>query len=127
MSGTQESGAYLGGIGVMLEVSDVCLACGQVHDGRKFGLKHRRLRECPRVVTGSFPLVSIPSPPAEPPVKVPPVKSNSSRRARAGEPSPRADIILADPLPLGRPASRTGRSQSLGLPWLPPPDLGEVF
>jgi len=122
MSGTQESGAYLGGIGVMLGVSNVCAACGQVHDGRKFGLKHRAPRECPRVVMGRFPLVSIPSPSEEAPVKVSP-----ARRIRDSELLGNAGPFVADSLTIPRLASDYTRGRSLGVPWLPPPDLGEVF
>lgn len=127
MSGTQESGAYLGGIGVMLEVSDVCLACGQVHDGRRFGLKHRRLRECPRVVTGSFPLVSLPSLPEDIALTVPTASETSGRRARATESPKREALVTGDPVPTPRAAPEGARGRALGLPWLPPPDLGEVF
>jgi hypothetical protein len=122
MARTQESGAYLGGIGVMLDLSDVCPACGQTHDRRKFGLKHRALRECPRVVMGSFPLVSLPTPPEEPPVKVP-----TASRTRQSELSVSFDPLPAESLAVPRPSSDHTRSRSLGVPWLPPPDLGEVY
>jgi hypothetical protein len=106
----------------MLDLSDVCPACGQTHDRRKFGLKHRPPRECPRVVMGSFPLVSLPSPPEEASVKVPP-----TRRLRQSELSVSVNALPADSLTVPRPASEHTRSRALGVPWLPPPDLGEVY
>lgn len=110
----------------MLEVSNVCPACGQVHDGSKFGLKHRAPRECPRVVMGSFPLVSLPRPTEEAPVKVPRTKEGPARKSARSEPRENTSILLADSLTLVRPARETARNRALGVPWLPPPDLGEV-
>jgi len=124
MSRAQESGAYLGGIGAMLEVSHCCPACGQVHDGQKFGIKHRAPRECPLVIIGSFPLVSLPSLPPEPPLKVPSASKGGNGGSRVG-----AQSFISESLRQGefsRP--RNGeRSRGLGVPWLPPPDLGEVL
>ncbi len=121
MTRTQESGAYLGGIGVMLDLSDVCPACGQTHDRRKFGLKHRPPRDCPRVVMGSFPVVSLPSPPDELPVKVP-----TASRTRRSDVALSFNPLPVDSLAVPRPTSDHTRSRSLGVPWLPPPDLAEV-
>jgi len=124
MSRTQESGAYLGGIGAMLEVSHGCPACGQVHEGRKFGFKHRAPRECPLVVMGSFPVVSLPSPLIDAPIKVP-------TAPRVDNPAPRrdSDALLAQSLQDVKIASSryAERTRGLGVPWLPPPDLGEVL
>jgi len=125
MSRTQESGAYLGGIGAMLQVSHGCPACGQVHEGRKFGFKHRAPRECPLVITGNFPVVSLPTPSSEAPVRV-----STSARANNGDGGLRVpESLIAESLrqvELARP--RDGeRVRGLGVPWLPPPDLGEVL
>jgi len=124
MSRAQESGAYLGGIGAMLGVSHCCPACGQVHDGQKFGIKHRAPRECPLVIIGSFPLVSLPSPAPQPPVKVP-----AASKGGNGGSSVEVQSFVAESLRQGefsRP--RNGeRNRGLGVPWLPPPDLGEVL
>ena len=108
----------------MLGVSHGCPSCGQVHDGRKFGLKHRAPRECPLVVVGNFPVVSLPNPPAESPVKVP----NGHPAAHFGLPTD-ADLIHVDVLaPIQAARSRaTERVRGMGVPWLPPPDLGEVL
>ena len=123
MSRTQESGAYLGGIGAMLEVSDVCPACGQVHSDRQFGFKHRSPRECPLVVVGSFPVVSLPTPTADPPIRVP-----AARRIREAEqPAPAPLLVMAASLPNPRVDPDQVRGRSLAVPWLAPPDLGEVL
>jgi len=122
MSRTQESGAYLGGIGAMLEMADVCPGCGQVHSDRQFGFKHGAPRECPLVVMGSFPVMSLPNPPVKAPVRV-----VTPRRPRLPE-APSAGIpISTGSLPFPSAESDRGRSRSLGVPWLPPPDLGEVL
>jgi hypothetical protein len=122
MSATQESGAYLGGIGVMLEVTNVCAACGQVHEGRKYGIKHRAPRECPRVVMGRFPLVSRPSRAEQASAKVP-----SQRRSRESDPVVNLNPIIGDSLPITRVVSDPAGGRFLRVPWLPPPDLGEVY
>ena len=108
----------------MLEVSHGCPACGQVHEGRKFGFKHRAPRECPLVVMGSFPVVSLPSPLIDAPIKVP-------TAPRVDNPAPRRDpdALLAQSLQDVKIASSryAERTRGLGVPWLPPPDLGEVL
>jgi hypothetical protein len=126
MNTAQESGAYLGGIGVMLEASDVCPSCGQVHEGRRFGLKHLTPRECPRVVMGSFPLVSLPSLPEESPLKVPVARPPTGPRARDPEPPLTATSLMGGSPDVSRARVDPSRSRTLGVPWLPPPDLGEV-
>jgi len=125
MSRTQESGAYLGGIGAMLQVSHGCPACGQVHEGRKYGFKHRAPRECPLVVMGSFPVISRPNPPEQAPIAVPSIKT-------VPETDPLRDAgALLPGDSVGRVQfARTrnaDRARGLGVPWLPPPDLGEVL
>jgi len=122
MSRTQESGAYLGGIGAMLEVSDVCPACGQVHSDRQFGFKHRSPRECPLVVIGSFPVVTLPTPSPDPPIRVP-----AARRIRDAErPVPALPVV---PPVYSSPRSEfeRARGRNPAVPWLPPPGLGEVL
>jgi hypothetical protein len=124
MSRTQESGAYLGGIGTMLQVSHGCPACGQVHEGRKFGFKHRAPRECPLVVLGSFPVISFPNPSETPPLKIPSVKGNVDLNLHIDPTPPTGDP--SGRVQFGR-ARDSERSRGLGVPWLPPPDLGEVL
>jgi hypothetical protein len=124
MSQTLESGAYLGGIGAMLQVSHVCPSCGQVHEGRKYGFKHRAPRECPLVVTGNFPVVSLPASSDGDIVRV----TAPQKSPRFGIPSD-GELLQVDPLVTVQAARvhETARSRGLGVPWLPPPDLGEVL
>ena len=125
MSRTQESGAYLGGIGTMLQVSHGCPACGQVHEGGKFGFKHRAPRECPLVILGSFPVVSRPNPPTQSPIPIPSVKpSLDFESRREAEALPANDSVGRIQFARTRESERT---RGLGVPWLPPPDLGEVL
>jgi hypothetical protein len=125
MSRTQESGAYLGGIGTMLQVSHGCPACGQVHEGPRFGFKHRAPRECPLVIMGSFPVITRPNPPLAAPITVPDVKPNLEVDQRnASEALPPADSVGRIQFSRTRDAER---ARGLGVPWLPPPDLGEVL
>ena len=122
MSRTKESGAYLGGIGTMLGVADVCPSCGEVHPDQPFGISHGGPRECPRVVLGSFPVldeVDLDGLPGST------MRGHADRKIREFEtpvqvslgslPAPRRDPTV-DPHP-----------RSLGVPWLRPPDLGEVL
>jgi hypothetical protein len=126
MSRTQESGAYLGGIGAMLEVSDVCPSCGMVHSERSFGIHHGGPRECPSVVMGRFPVLSSPQTEAVPeeiPVPAPlavPAPVSVVREHRARE----TPVSLGSLPILPKDA---GRLRSTGVLWLPPPDLGEVL
>ena len=106
----------------MLEVSHGCPACGQVHEGRKFGFKHRAPRECPLVVIGSFPLVSLPTPPAEAPIQLTAVNRDRNGSTRAPP-----QTIVAEPISPAEFSRARGAARGLGVPWLPPPDLGEVL
>ena len=124
MSRTQESGAYLGGIGTMLQVSHGCPACGQVHEGGKFGFKHRSPRECPLVVMGSFPVFSRPNPSGTAPVSVPSVKPSLEGDLHL-EPEALSPIESVGRVQFAR-TRNADRARGLGVPWLPPPDLGEV-
>jgi hypothetical protein len=123
MSRTQESGAYPGGIGTMLEVPDVCLSCGEVHSEKHFGIRHGERRECPKVIMGRFPLLSRPDGEGVPEV---PVRSSASQRIREFETPTVPPPVSLGSLPRRRnePESRT---HSMGMPWLPLPDLGEVI
>jgi len=109
----------------MLQVSHCCPACGQVHEGRKYGFKHRALRECPRVIVGNFPVVSLPNPPEDAPIKTPTVVRGNGGNGGAHT----SESLLAESIrqtEFSRP--RDGdRTRGLGVPWLPPPDLGEVL
>jgi hypothetical protein len=124
MSRTQESGAYLGGIGTMLEKANVCLSCGEVHSDKQFGFRHGPGRECPKVIMGRFPVLSEPELPEQPEV---PVRVSASRRIRDYETPPIVPAISLGSLPRTRRGDGGSRSRTMGVPWLPPPDLGEVI
>jgi|GEM_PF-581552 len=123
MSRTQESGAYFGGIGTMPGVADVCLSCGEVHSEKHFGIRHGERRECPKVILGRFPILSHPEADT---ISEVPVRVSASQRIREFEtPS------VLPPVSLGsvprRRVDPAGRPRSMGMPWLPLPDLGEVI
>lgn len=106
----------------MLEVADVCLSCGEVHPEQQFALRHGQRRECPKVILGRFPLLSRADGDG---TLEEPVSGPAARRIRDYE-------IPTIPAPLTfTPFARRGdepesRLRTLGMPWLPPPDLGEV-
>jgi len=108
----------------MLQVSHVCPSCGQVHEERKYGFKHRAPRECPLVVTGDFPVVSLPTPSDGDVAKI----AAYRKSPRFGVPAD-GELLKIDPLVPVQEARlhETARSRGLGVPWLPPPDLGEVL
>ncbi|HTT73320.1 MAG TPA: hypothetical protein VMG99_04125 [Thermoplasmata archaeon] len=128
MSRTQESGAYLGGIGAMLEGADLCPSCGEVH-APQYGFRHGGERGCPSVVAGHYPVYSAPpvsalpeSIPAPIPLHVPEAAPESPTPTR---------ISTAVPVALGSIPGRRRepefRARTLGGFLLPPPDLGEVL
>jgi hypothetical protein len=117
MSADEESGAYLGGIGTMLEVADVCPACGQAHSDRQYSFLHRGAGQCPALIEGTYSIVSRPTAPIESHL-VPDLV-----RARATD----TPVSLGSlPLP-PRDGAGDRRIRSLSVPWLTPPDLGGVF
>jgi hypothetical protein len=122
MRRTEESGAYLGGIVAMLEVADVCPRCGQSHGQARAPFRQRSPSDCPAVVLGSFPVLGKD---AAPLTEVPPVPA--SQRIRQFEvPVPASASMIPGALASSRRDEET-RVRRLAVPWLPPPDLGEVF
>jgi hypothetical protein len=122
MSRTQESGAYLGGIGAMLDLADVCPACGLGHPEPQFAILHGAPRECPRVVMGSFPVVT------EPGLEATSLAPASQRIVQYEFPTmPVAPAVALGSVPVSRRDYEGSRSRGLSMPWLPPPDLGEVI
>jgi hypothetical protein len=117
MSADQESGAYLGGIGTMLEVADVCPSCGQLHSDRQYAFLHRGSGQCPALVRGNYSVVSRPAAPIEAHL-IP----DTPRAHEADVPVSMGSL----PLP---PREETGnrRMRTLSMPWLSPPDLGGAF
>ena len=57
MARTAASGAYLSGIGTMLTQTDVCPACGRVHEDRLFRFRAEPSEECPAIL-GAFPMMA---------------------------------------------------------------------
>lgn len=105
----------------MLGTADVCPSCGQAHSDQQFGLRHGEPRQCPRVVMGSFPVMSQVEvdPLDDLPIRVP-----VGRRIREFEtPAP----VSMGSLPLPRRVVPEPRLRPLSAPWLAPPDLGEVL
>jgi hypothetical protein len=117
MSAEEASGAYLGGIGTMLEVADVCPACGRVHSDRQYAFLHRGTGQCPALIQSNFSIVSRPIAPAE-----------AHRIPDLGK-APESDIpVSMGSLPVPpREFEGDRRQKHLGLPVLPPPDLGGIF
>jgi hypothetical protein len=123
MSRTEASGAYLGGIGAMLEEADLCPSCRQglfehAHDTRGHAAAPPPL---PALTTS--PLVAAPPSllvEAEP-------RTPASLQIREFEtPSmPLRSVERRTPSFSVRAFERGSRS--LGVLWLPPPDLGEVI
>jgi hypothetical protein len=105
----------------MLEVADVCPSCGQTHDGAQFGIVHGGPRECPRVVLGSFPVISQPD---LEDIPEPLPRAPAARRIREFEEP--AHVSLGS-LPLPTRADPGSRPRSFAAPWLRPPDLGDVL
>jgi len=122
MSRTQESGAYLGGIGAMLEVADVCPSCGQSHPDQPFGIAHGGARECPRVVMGSFPVISLPEAPL--PLPEPNLRVSAARKIREFETPPQVSL---GSLPIPPRNEVEARPRSFSAPWLRPPELGDIL
>ena len=79
----------------MLEVADVCPSCGQTHSDSQFGIAHGGPRECPRVVLGSFPVITQPEPEVVP---EPLPESPAARRIREFE-TPAQVSVGSLPLP----------------------------
>lgn len=117
MRADQASGAYLGGIGSMLEVSDVCPTCGEAHSERQYSILHRGSGRCPRVEEGAYAVTS------QPPVAIDAHLVPQLDGEEGGE----IPISMGSlPFPPREPEVER-RVRTLSLPWLSPPDLGGVF
>jgi hypothetical protein len=123
MSRTQASGAYLGGIGAMLEGVDVCPSCGLGHPLPDLSSDEAEARGCPRVVLGSFPVLT------EPEITMSDLVPASRRIVEYEAPThPLIPAISLGNVPISRrDLERGARGRGLSMPWLPPPDLGEVI
>ncbi len=117
MSAEEASGAYLGGIGTMLGVADVCPSCGRNHSDRQFAFLHNGSGQCPTLVQSSYSIVSRPIAPAEA-HRIPDTPAT---------PGPEIPVSMGSlPLP-PRENEHERRIRMLALPCLPPPDLGGIF
>ena len=107
----------------MLEVADVCILCGEVHPVRNYGLRHGEHGECPKVIMGRFPMITRPD--GEEVMDERSLRGSATQRIRDYETPQAPHVPRSDGHPrLG--ADLETRSRTMGLPWLPPPDLGTV-
>jgi len=117
MSAEEASGAYLGGIGTMLETVEVCPTCGKVHSDRQYAFLHRGSGQCPTLIQSNYPIVSRPAAAVEA-HRVPDL---------ADDDSPEIPVSLGSLPAPPRDQDRGHRQRQYGLPLLPPPDLGGIF
>jgi hypothetical protein len=121
MRRTEESGGYLGGIVAMLEVADVCPRCGQTHPQSLSPFRQRTPSDCPAVVMGSYPVLR-----QEAAIVADVPRASAAQRIREYE-VPVAATGAWVPNALAPSRAEEGRVRRLAVPWLPPPDLGEVM
>ncbi len=105
----------------MLGVADVCPSCGETHPEPQFGISHGGPRECPRVIMGSFPVFDEFEPETVP---APVLRASAAQKIRDFE-IPVQVAYGSLPVPHREPLVEHPRS--LSVPWLRPPDLGEVL
>lgn len=98
-----------------------CPLCGEMHPEPQFGFRHGGPRECPNVVLGSFPVLDQPDD-GEGILAFP--RTSAAHRIREFETPIRISLIASPP---PRPDEVDSRPRGLGVPWLRPPDLGEVL
>jgi len=105
----------------MLEAVDVCPSCGLGHPESQFSIAHGEPRTCPQVVMGTFPVLT--SAPAEA------VAAPAARRIVEYElpTPPLAPAVALGSVPVSRRDYEGARARGHSMPWLPPPDLGEVI
>ena len=112
MARTAASGAYLSGIGTMLTQTNVCPACGRVHEDRLFRFRAQPSEECPAVL-GAFPMMAgLGDPEAG--------VSGSEEDFSPSEPE------FAYPMPAPSPVLNARRS-GLSIPWVMPTQSEEFL
>lgn len=125
MSRVGESAGYLGGIGAMLEVSHMCPRCGKrLSSSPLASARHLAGRGCRPTVFAALPerdLVAA-EPEGEDPPPLPAAQRIRDFESPVQVPATARHPAASLPTPA---ASIQGRVSSI--PWLPPPDLGEVF
>jgi hypothetical protein len=110
------SGAYLSGIATMLTQTNVCAACGRIHEDSLFRFRAEQAEDCP-VTLGAFPMMAGLGDP------------------EAGESDTRADAREVDvELPYALPPSAVpkqpvlmARRSGLSIPWIMPTDREEFL
>lgn len=123
MSEPEGGRTYLGGIGAMLAVAHVCPRCGaKLSDSPSASSRHMEGNRCRPTVFAALPEPEVPVADEE---EVPPVPAWRQIRDYEAPSSPRPSPPM---LGSGAPVrALTGAGRSLSVPWLAPPDLGEVF
>jgi hypothetical protein len=112
MARTAASGAYLSGIGTMLTQTNVCPACGRVHEDRLFRFRAQPSEECPAVL-GAFPMMAgLGDPEAG--------VSDTEEEFSSSEPE------FAYPMPAPSPVLNARRS-GLSIPWVMPTQSEEFL
>ena len=105
----------------MLGEATACPLCGDTHPEPQFGIRHGDPRECPKVILGSFPVIDRFE---DEEIDLPLPRISAARRIREFE-TPIQVSLTSPPPP--RPDEVDPRPRGLGVPWLRPPDLGEVL
>lgn len=123
MSRTDASPRYLGGIGLMLEVAHVCPRCGQrLRDSPSASTSHLMGRACKPTIFAALPEPDVNSSDEEEDLPLVPadrrIHDFEVHSARGG-PEPAPSVARAAPGPV--------TTRSIAVPWLRPPDLGEVL
>ena len=108
----------------MLEVADVCILCGEVHPSRRYGLRHGERGECPKVIMGRFPLIAGNT--KEPASDEDELRGTATQRIREYETPSVPAPSRQDSYRRMNVDSET-RARTMGMAWLPPPDLGMVI
>ena len=118
------SSTHLGGIGLMLEVAHICPRCGQrVSDEPEATARHLAKNGCRPAVYAALPDNDRSADETQPTPagrRIRDFETPIPRGRRAASPFPAGgyDVVSAAPGPTGR---------ALSIPWLRPPDLGEVL
>lgn len=114
MARTAGSGAYLSGIGTMLTQTDVCTACGRVHEDRLFRFRAQPSEEC-RAVLGAIPMIAGLD------------DVGAGVLSPAPEFAPR-DVEVAYPVASSQnPMPVTARRSGLSIPWIMPSQTEEFL
>jgi len=115
------SSSHLGGIGLMLEVARICPRCGKhLSDSPLATTYHLARGDCRPVVFAALPDAKPLIPDDDPPL--PAARQIHDFEAPAARTRRVSPLAAAGPIP-----SFEGPGRALAIPWLRPPDLGEVL